>query len=151
MTFLALALQYSFACMRTMCCHLGRKSSWLRYAASAWSIVWIVCHLAALDHQRTQRHAYCAEHGEAVHVASPDAASASRAPLRGDALSKGSAHVDDHEHCAVGMVRREPGLHADALPSQRPLARLLPLLQAFETPLADSARWRLAPKTSPPV
>lgn len=108
--------------------------------------------IGGVAHHAVERHQRCAEHGELIHVEVAGGtvvveASANPAIERGDLQQE-----DAHDHCDIAMASRD---HATApggdTPTcvdleDQPAASIAPRLAA-----SGPARYRLAPKTSPPA
>lgn len=107
--------------------------------------------LASVAHAALVRHAVCADHGEAVHVSSAEAAEVPAHRDDTDAVSGSEpAPADDHEHCSVACERRalaRPGSRASIAGHGGDAPR--PLRDAQVPPAI--AIYRLAPKSSPPA
>jgi hypothetical protein len=141
----------------------ARRSRLRSATALAVAALLVVANLVAHWHQATVVHARCAEHGEVVHAADglDDGADHATAAIASDqapvaiailhSRAAGSAG-DDHEHCDLCPLTREPlrlGA-AVAVAAPAPLA-----VAAARAPSAQAAvrtidRVRFAPKTSPP-
>jgi len=101
-------------------------------------------------------HGRCAEHGEIVHgtevhhLATPRPSSGARA---GTLADRRPAEAGEHEHCALNANRREASLDIDhagvAVGSLHEEQTLAPVVR--DRPPGIGARFRVAPKTSPPA
>jgi hypothetical protein len=111
-------------------------------------------------HRVVVEHVPCADHGELVHVADAGSDSGGHGDDAGDAGGTGdtgdtgdAAH--DHDHCVLAALG-----HAAACPSRAPAFAARPwpptVIPTTVAPVvtvmwADVARYRLAPKGSPPA
>jgi hypothetical protein len=111
---------------------------------------------AAWLHASAVTHVTCAEHGEALHAATPAAipedAPAPATVVATVATGDQADTLAAHEHCASGALLRwraltvTPPAHAVFVP---PVVTALPF-QTGPPAVVTAAVYRLAPKTSPP-
>ncbi|TFH32908.1 MAG: hypothetical protein E4H00_00225 [Myxococcales bacterium] len=106
-------------------------------------------------HMLLVEHSTCVEHGELVHNSEAHA-HASEGHRHADFAAVHPTQSGDseqaHEHCALSFDRRDALASVDTSPVYRPrvdLVRDLGLTDAFVAPFA--ARFRIAPKNSPPA
>jgi hypothetical protein len=128
----------------------GRTPSQARVSAAALAAFIAGAQLLAVAHMSVVVHAVCAEHGELVHAAGPEAEQLSAAADR--ELHAAPAADGGHEHCAVAACRRQPVELSERFSTEAVVA-------AVAEPIADTgadvfiSRLRLlqaAPKASPP-
>ncbi len=112
----------------------------------------------SLAHLAFVRHGVCAEHGDLVHTFG-DASEQHAVDTEGqgiDSASRGTqtgGDGDAHDHCTLATTARDGAL----IGAQAPAARTLAPTAAPRTPDSqldrsiERARYRLAPKTSPPA
>jgi hypothetical protein len=113
--------------------------------------------LAAFAHELGERHVRCAEHGELIHVAPAGAVSQANVPRAigpsGEIGRSRSAASAEHDHCFVSItsrVRAASFKTAAAILAPPPAGWAVRI--ASDLVVVDSqARFRLAPKASPPV
>lgn len=123
----------------------------------ALALVCLAAQVGAGIHAVAVRHERCAEHGEVVHGDDHGhgaVAGAEPRALRAPQLDDGAAaasHDEDHDHCAVPLLRRQaepgfclPALIAPGAPPSVPAPVAAPVV-------ATRALYLLAPKASPPA
>jgi hypothetical protein len=122
--------------------------------AVALGLACLAGQLATVAHELTSLHVTCAEHGEVMDAPVEQAHEAERFSPS-PAIHRGADPVHDkgHEHCVLAVHAR----HHAATPSPQAHA-VLAAASAARAPVASVtappaaiARYRLAPKTSPPV
>lgn len=114
------------------------------------ALVLVIAQLAALAHHAETRHVTCAEHGEELEAA--ELAEQLHACDDDHLVAVDRDSDGDHEDCALARALHQssttPGMWL-------PVALLAhtgtaPTLFAVDTARVQTARYRLAPKTSPP-
>ena len=116
----------------------------------------VISQFGALLHLSLAKHAVCPEHGELVHVdvhgLEAQAAPSDERPGAYDPA--GPIRSDEHDHCAVAVIRDEPGICPKAFVLRAPPAGAVASsvatpVECVRTP--GVATYLLAPKQSPPV
>ena len=127
----------------------------MRWTAAAVTGLLLAGEVFGAAHAAVVRHAVCADHGETVHAAERpgDGAPAPSAGGEGDGWTSAApapaGSADEHEHCKLAATRTRldpPALHGITAAST--VAAVLP---DTDDPVPPAeARFRLAPKSSPP-
>ena len=114
--------------------------------AAAASVALVGAGMLALGHHVAERHEVCAEHGELVHVEGGSLVVVDAAKLSTD------EHESEHgEHCAIAWSAPENRGQSDVGQRVRDANQATATRPAIERVEFDRARYRLAPKSSPPV
>jgi hypothetical protein len=118
--------------------------------------VFLLVQLGGFAHLALVRHATCAEHGELLHTDEVASDQAAAVLAERQAVSRGSTPLPDgdtHDHCLLATAPPACAAVAD----DQPAATSLPPVEVSVgfAPEAGSplerARYRLAPKNSPPA
>ena len=120
-------------------------------AATLASLV-VVTNLAGLLHHATVRHVRCAEHNELLHVdsARPELFELT---LTNDAVRSSPAGASNgHHHCGAFLYAREREAVSEVESQIQPIsAAAVHVEPAANRAPPGICRYRIAPKTSPPV
>ena len=127
----------------------------IRRACALAGLLAVILQGSAGGHMLLVEHARCPEHGELVHAdATHHHALSVLGKARAVTLEGDGDHDSDtaHEHCALTADRRDAvvalgGTRVSALASNA-FERAAPFLERF---VPAPARFRIAPKTSPPA
>lgn len=123
-----------------------------RWLPAVLALALVGAHGISLAHFALVQHAYCPEHGELIHPDAAPHAHASAHPTKTPGLyASEEVEQGGHEHCALLGHRREVALPTNSsalLPAHEPPANVV--AGGAWAPSSD-ARFRLAPKQSPPA